>query len=90
MFCFSSSFNIYFIVLVLSSWVLDMIGILAFHSSVGIISVYCVEAPHVNKCLIANKLRQDQKVGHLAGREEHWEIGRQEDSEEVGHEGEER
>lgn len=35
--------------------------------SVGIISVCCVEAPHVNKCLIANKLRQDQKVGHLAG-----------------------
>lgn len=34
--------------LVLSSWVLDMIGILVFHSIVGIISVYCVEDFSVN------------------------------------------
>lgn len=34
--------------LVLRCWVLDMIGILVFHSIVGIISVYCVEEFSVN------------------------------------------
>jgi hypothetical protein len=39
-----------------------------------------VEASSVNKNMMANKLGQDHKVGHLAKREELWETARWENS----------